>query len=83
MKIPFCAFRGHVLVIVNVASNCGYTKKDYPQLVELDEKYRDSKGLRILAFPCNQFGKQVMSKLKSLFFQVMCSSLSTTVFWWM
>lgn len=59
-------FRGHVLLIVNVASNCGYTKRNYEQLVELDEKYRDSKGLRILAFPCNQFGKQVILFLVQL-----------------
>jgi len=47
-----------VLIIVNVASKCGYTSKHYKELIELDEKYRD-KGLRILGFPCNQFGGQV------------------------
>lgn len=57
-EISLEKYKGHVLLIVNVASNCGYTKRNYEQLVELDEKYRDSKGLRILAFPCNQFGKQ-------------------------
>jgi len=51
-------FRGFVLIIVNVASKCGYTSKHYKELVELDEKYRE-KGLRILGFPCNQFGGQV------------------------
>lgn len=51
--------RGHVLIIVNVASKCGYTSKHYKELVELDEKYRE-KGLRILGFPCNQFGGQVI-----------------------
>jgi glutathione peroxidase len=50
-------YKGYVLIIVNVASNCGYTSKHYKELVELDEKYRD-KGLRILGFPCNQFGGQ-------------------------
>uniref|UniRef100_T1IH16 Glutathione peroxidase n=1 Tax=Strigamia maritima TaxID=126957 RepID=T1IH16_STRMM len=34
------------------------TKKQYPQLQDLYEKYGESKGLRILAFPCNQFGNQ-------------------------
>lgn len=47
------------MIIVNVASDCGYTAKNYKDLNELDEKYRESKGLRILAFPCNQFGGQV------------------------
>ncbi|CAH0771363.1 unnamed protein product [Bemisia tabaci] len=50
--------RGHPLLIVNVASQCGYTGTHYKELAELDEKYRESKGLRILAFPCNQFGGQ-------------------------
>lgn len=48
-------FRGHVCIIVNVASHCGYTDNHYKELVELYEKYSESKGLRILAFPSNQF----------------------------
>lgn len=51
-------YRGHVLLIVNVASRCGLTSGSYKALVELHDKYHDSKGLRILAFPCNQFGSQ-------------------------
>lgn len=51
-------YRGHVCIIVNVASQCGYTKTHYDQLVELYGQYHDSKGLCILAFPCNQFGNQ-------------------------
>ncbi|XP_075236893.1 glutathione peroxidase homolog with thioredoxin peroxidase activity isoform X2 [Lycorma delicatula] len=51
-------YKGHVLLIVNVASKCGLTATNYKELVELDEKYRDAKGLRILAFPCNQFSNQ-------------------------
>jgi len=50
-------YKGFVLIIVNVASQCGYSSTHYKELVELDEKYRDQ-GLRILAFPCNQFGGQ-------------------------
>lgn len=57
-KVPLKSYKGHVCLIVNVASRCGYTKKNYAELVELHEKYAESKGLRILAFPCNQFGKQ-------------------------
>lgn len=56
--VPLSKYQGNVCLIVNVASRCGYTKKNYAELVELHEKYADSKGLRILAFPCNQFGGQ-------------------------
>lgn len=51
-------YKGHVCIIVNVASQCGYTKNNYKELVELYDEYSESKGLRILAFPCNQFGGQ-------------------------
>lgn len=51
-------YRGHVCIIVNVASQCGLTKDNYKELVELYDKFSESKGLRILAFPCNQFGGQ-------------------------
>lgn len=61
--VPLSTYKGHVLVIVNVASRCGYTGKHYKELVELDEKFRD-RGLRILAFPCNQFGGQVSTPWK-------------------
>jgi len=42
-------------LIVNVASEWGVTDRDYTQLVQIYNDYRD-KGLEILAFPCNQFG---------------------------
>lgn len=44
-------------MIVNVATNCGFTYTNYQQLTELYEKYHH-RGLEILAFPCNQFGEQ-------------------------
>jgi glutathione peroxidase len=47
---------GKVLLIVNVASECGYTPQ-YEGLEKLNQMYRDA-GLRILAFPCNDFGEQ-------------------------
>lgn len=50
-------YKGYVSIIVNVASQCGYTDNHYKQLSELYDKYA-SRGLRILAFPCNQFGAQ-------------------------
>jgi glutathione peroxidase len=49
-------FKGRVLLIVNTASKCGFTPQ-FAGLEELYEKYRD-RGLEILGFPCNQFGKQ-------------------------
>lgn len=45
-----------------MASKWGFTDKNYTQLQKLHEKYAEEKGLRILGFPCNQFGSQV-SKL--------------------
>lgn len=51
-------YKGHVAIIVNVASECGYTKNNYKELQELYEEFAESKGLKILAFPCNQFGHQ-------------------------
>lgn len=49
--------RGKVLLIVNVASNCGFTKRNYQELNELYSSYKDQ-GLGILGFPCNQFAGQ-------------------------
>jgi glutathione peroxidase len=49
-------YRGKVLLVVNVASACGFTPQ-YAGLEALWRKYRD-RGLVVLGFPCNQFGKQ-------------------------
>jgi glutathione peroxidase len=50
------AFRGHVLLIANTASQCGFT----PQYAGLEALYRDyrDRGLVVLGFPSNQFGRQ-------------------------
>ncbi|UYV68639.1 hypothetical protein LAZ67_6000308 [Cordylochernes scorpioides] len=50
-------YKDHVVLIVNVASDCGYTSTNYPALEELYNKYKERK-FAILAFPCNQFGSQ-------------------------
>jgi glutathione peroxidase len=54
--VNLCDYKGNVVLIVNVASKCGYTPQ-YKGLEELNKKYRD-KGLRILGFPANDFGAQ-------------------------
>ena len=51
--ITMNAFKNKVLLIVNVASKCGFTEQ-YAGLENLYQKYKD-KGLVILGFPCNQF----------------------------
>ncbi|MCG1054476.1 glutathione peroxidase [Mycetohabitans sp. B5] len=54
--IPLERYRGKVLLIVNTASECGFTPQ-YAGLQALYERYA-ARGLEILGFPCNQFGKQ-------------------------
>ena len=53
---PMADYRGKVLLIVNVASACGYTPQ-YTGLEALHRKYHDG-GFEVLGFPCNQFGGQ-------------------------
>ena len=55
--VDFETLRGQVTVLTNVASYCGYTESHYRSLVELYGATAN-RGVTILAFPCNQFGKQ-------------------------
>jgi glutathione peroxidase len=54
--VPLSEYAGKVLLIVNVASQCGFTPQ-YAGLEALWRRYRD-RGLVVLGFPCNQFGAQ-------------------------
>lgn len=55
-EVNLADYKGKVLLIVNVASKCGYTPQ-YEGLEKIYEKYKD-RGFEILGFPCNQFGGQ-------------------------
>jgi len=55
-EVPLSKYKGKVLLIVNVASECGFTPQ-YKDLEALYEKYKD-RGFDILAFPANNFGAQ-------------------------
>jgi len=54
--ISLARFKGQVLLIVNVASQCGFTPQ-YEGLEVLQKKFSD-RGFTVLGFPCNQFGSQ-------------------------
>ena len=54
--VSLCQFSGKVLLIVNTASECGYTPQ-YESLEKLYRRYRD-KGFAVLGFPANDFGGQ-------------------------
>jgi glutathione peroxidase len=61
---------GKILLIVNVASNCGFTSQ-YRDLQNLYSAYQ-AKGLEILGFPCNQFGAQEPGSAEQI--QSFCST---------
>src|SRR5436190_22092102 len=59
-EIPLASYKGKVLLIVNVASRCGFT----PQYSGLQKLYDQHKagGFEVVGFPCNQFGQQEPAK---------------------
>jgi glutathione peroxidase len=67
---PLRDYAGHVLLIVNVASQCGYTPQ-YAGLEQLNRTYA-GQGLRVLGFPCNDFGAQEPGTIEEI--QEFCST---------
>ena len=63
-------YSGNVILVVNVASYCGNTAQ-YEDLQKLRDKY-SKKGLKILAFPCNDFGNQEPDSLSEI--KTFCST---------
>ena len=63
-EIDLKSYAGKVVLVVNTASECGLTPQ-YKELQAINEKYKD-KGLAVLGFPCNQFGKQEPGDAKQI-----------------
>ena len=61
---PLSAYDGNVVLVVNTASECGFTPQ-YQGLQELHTKYADD-GFAVLGFPCNQFGGQEPGDAKQI-----------------
>jgi len=55
-EVDLAQYKGKVLLIVNTASNCGFTPQ-YKGLEKVYDQFKD-KGVEVLGFPCNQFGGQ-------------------------
>jgi len=68
--VELSKYDGKVLLVVNVASKCGYTPQ-YSGMQEVYAKYKE-KGFEVLGFPCNQFGGQEPGSNKEI--QEYCSS---------
>jgi len=73
---PLSQYKGKVVLIVNVASQCGYTPQ-YTGLEKIYEKYKD-KGFVILGFPANNFGQQEPGSNEEI--QAFCHSKYSVTF---
>uniref|UniRef100_A0AC35UE08 Glutathione peroxidase n=1 Tax=Rhabditophanes sp. KR3021 TaxID=114890 RepID=A0AC35UE08_9BILA len=56
-EVSLDKYKGKVVIIVNVASACGFADSNYTQFKEMLEQYKD-KGFAVACFPCNQFNSQ-------------------------
>jgi len=74
--ISMSQYKGKVVLIVNVASECGFTPQ-YEGLEKLYETYKEQ-GFEILAFPCNQFGDQEPGSSEEI--QKFCSTKFSVTF---
>jgi len=63
-QTAFAEYDGLAVLVVNVASDCGFTRQ-YAGLERLYENYRD-RGFTVLGFPCNQFGGQEPGSAKEI-----------------
>jgi glutathione peroxidase len=68
--MPFSAFKGKVVLAVNVASECGFTPQ-YEGLQKLQADFA-ARGFSVIGFPCNQFGGQEPGTAEAI--QTFCSS---------
>ena len=74
--VPLSDYRGKVLLIMNTATECGFTPQ-YEEIEALYEKYRD-KGLEVIDIPCNQFGGQAPGSDEEI--NAVCSLRFKTLF---
>src|SRR5258706_1739495 len=74
--VPLSNYRGQVLLIVNTASECGFTPQ-YAGLETLEKKF-GARGFHVLGFPCNQFGSQEPGEEKEI--EKFCSRTYGTTF---
>ena len=75
-NVDLSKYEGKVVLFVNVASNCGYTKQ-YTGLQKLHQTYAE-KGLAVIGVPCNQFGGQEPGTNKEI--KQFCSSKYNVTF---
>ena len=75
-EVSLSDYKGKVLLIVNTATECGFTPQ-YEDLQAIYDKFKD-KGLVILDFPCNQFGGQAPGDISKI--HEFCTSKYNTTF---